>query len=325
MVNRHKVTTKLFAGIAVLGLFAVSCGSNDEDKGADVETGDGAFAELDLGKVDITIGSKDFTENQLIAEMYAQSIEAGGGKVTRKIDLGGTNVNRDALMAGEIGAYPDYNGTGWTVHLGHDDPGKDPKALFEKTAEEDLEKNQIHWLGTSAFNNTYGFATGPKITEENGGAFDLQGMADYLKDNKDAVACMEQEFPDRPDGLILFKEDTGFDIPGDQRNIMESGIIYNETAKGECAFGEVYTTDGRIPDLDLTVVEDGGAFILYNVSMTLTDEAFNQAPDQLTEIADKLLENLDADTMAELNRQVDVDGKSLAAVAKAHLVEAGLI
>ena len=81
-------------------------------------------------------------------------------------------------------------------------------------------------------------------------------------------------------------------------------------------FGEVYTTDGRIPDLDLTVVEDGGAFILYNVSMTLTDEAFNQAPDQLTEIADKLLENLDADTMAELNRQVDVEGKSLAAVAK---------
>lgn len=325
MVNRHKATTKLFAGIAVLGLFAVSCGSNDEDKTSDVETGSGTFTELDLSDVSITIGSKDFTENQLIAEMYAQSIEAGGGTVTRKIDLGGTNVNRDALMAGEIDAYPDYNGTGWTVHLGNDDPGNDPEALFTKTAEADLEQNDIQWLGSSAFNNTYGFATGPALTEENGGAFDLQGMADYLKANKDAKACMEPEFPDRPDGLILFQDATGFDIPAGQREVMDSGIIYNETAKGGCDFGEVYTTDGRIPELDLTVVEDGGAFILYNVSITMTDTAFQQNPDDLTTIAEDLLDNLDSETMAELNRQVDVEGKSLAAVSKAHLAEAGLI
>ena len=331
MVQRTKLTRRLFGGlavVAVMALVAVGCGSNDDsssDTTANADGTAGAFTDLDLSKVSLTIGSKDFTENQLVAEMLAQSVEAGGGKVDRKINLGGTNVNRDALMAGEIDVYPDYNGTGWTVHLGHDDPSSDPEELFRKTADEDLAKNKIHWLGRSAFNNTYGFATGPALTKEHGGGFTLQEMADYLGENPDAKVCMEPEFPDRPDGLVLFKEATNFEIPAGQRNVMDSGIIYNETAKGECAFGEVFTTDGRIPELDLTVVDDGGAFILYNVSYTMTDEAYQQAPEALDEIAEKILSDLDADTMAELNRSVDVDGKSLQSVAQGYLTKNGLV
>ena len=331
MVTRSKLTRRLLAGLAVLALFTASCGSNEDssssssDGASATPAGEGEFTKLDLSKVDITVGSKDFTENQVIAEMFAQAIEAGGGKVDRKINLGGTEVNRQALESGSIGAYPEYNGTGWTVHLGHDDPSSDPKELYDVTAKEDLEKNKIHWLGRSEFNDTYGFATNKALSEKNGGPFTLQQMADYVKANPDATVCMETEFPDRPDGLVLFKKATGFDIPKKQQKILDTGIIYNETAQGNCEFGEVFTTDGRIVDLKLDVVDDGGAFIIYNVSMTLDDEAYQQAPEDLTTISEKILNDLDNDKMAELNGKVDTDGQSLDQVAKDYLTSKGLI
>jgi osmoprotectant transport system substrate-binding protein len=328
MQPRQPTFRRLFAGLAVLALFAVSCGGDDggsSDVAGGEPTGEGEFNDLDLSDVSMTIGSKDFTENQIVAEMFAQAVEAAGGSVDRQIDLGGTNVNRDALTAGQIDAYPEYNGTGWTVHLGNDDPSDDPDELFEVTAEADLEQNDIRWIGRSAFNNTYGFATGPELTDENGGAFTLQEMADYLEENSDAVACMEPEFPVRPDGLVLFEEATGFTIPPAQQEVMDSGIIFQQIADGSCPFGEVFTTDGRIPELDLTVVDDGGAFIVYNVSLTLSDELYQQAPEAFDEIAEGILDDLDDDTMAELNRLVDVDGESREDVVSGYLGEEGLI
>ncbi len=328
MQQRQPTFRRLFAGLAVLALFAVSCGGDDGGSAVgsgDGPTGEGEFNDLDLSEVSITIGSKDFTENQIVAEMFAQAVEAAGGSVERQIDLGGTNVNRDALTAGQIDAYPEYNGTGWTVHLGNDDPSDDPDELFDVTSEADLEQNQIRWIGRSAFNNTYGFATGPELTDENGGAFTLQEMADYLDENSDAVACMEPEFPVRPDGLALFEDATGFTIPPNQQEVMDSGIIFQQIADGSCPFGEVFTTDGRIPELELTIVDDGGAFIVYNVSFTLSDELYQQAPEAFDEIAEGILADLDDETMAELNRLVDVEGDSREDVVSNYLGEQGLI
>ncbi len=100
------------------------------------------------------------------------------------------------------------------------------------------------------------------------GGFDLQSMADYLKANPDAKLCLETEFPDRPDGLILFDKATGYTVPQSQIQILDTGLIYTETAKGSCQFGEVFTTDGRITALNLSLVKDPGVFILYNASYT---------------------------------------------------------
>jgi osmoprotectant transport system substrate-binding protein len=84
--------------------------------------------------------------------------------VTNKVDLGGTVVNREALLAGEISTYAEYNGTGWTIHLEKeytdvaDDSGEvNSDALTEAVAAADLEANEIRWLGQSPFNDTYGF------------------------------------------------------------------------------------------------------------------------------------------------------------------------
>mgnify|MGYP003319215053 CR=1 FL=1 len=80
----------------------------------------------------------------------AQALEARGASVDNKVNLGGTSVNRDALLSDNIDVYPEYNGTGWTVHLGNEDPSQDPQELYDVTAEADLEQNDIKWVGLVA-------------------------------------------------------------------------------------------------------------------------------------------------------------------------------
>jgi osmoprotectant transport system substrate-binding protein len=317
--------TRGFTSVALLagaGLVLAACGGGDDTASSDGESDVDAAA---LDGVSVTVGSKNFTENILLGEMLAQALAAQGADVTNQVNLGGTSVNRDALLAGDIDVYPDYNGTGWTVHLGNEDPSQDPEELYTVTAEADLEENGIRWVGLSPFNDTYGFASNGDLTAENGGPFDVQGMFDYIAANPDAVVCMESEFPDRPDGLVLFEEATGVTIPQNQIQILDTGLIYTETASGACDFGEVFTTDGRIAALNIDLVEDPGVSILYNVSYTWNDEHFQEHADTYTEIVDTILAPLDNEKMAELNAKRDVDGEDASDVAAQYLAEIGLL
>jgi osmoprotectant transport system substrate-binding protein len=282
----------------------------------------GGSGELD--GVSITVGSKDFTENILLGEMLVLALENEGADVTNKINIGGTSVSRDALESGEIDVMPEYNGTGWTVHLGQEDPSTDPEELFTATAEKDLKENDIKWVGRSPFNDTYGFAANGDLAEDEGG-FDFQGMADYLEANPDTTVCMETEFPDRPDGLVLFEKATGYEVPRSQIKILDTGLIYTETDKGACDFGEVFTTDGRITALNLELVEDPGVMILYNVSYTFRNEVYKENAELYDQLADDILADLDNEKMAELNAQVDVDGMQAEQVAEDYLKEIGLL
>ena len=315
---RHRPTSILAASmVGVLSISLAACGGDD---GSASDSGNDGR----LSGVSLTVGSKDFTENILLGQMMAQALENEGASVTDQTNLGGTVVNRDALISGEIDVYPEYNGTGWTVHLGQEDPSQDPEELFTVTAEKDLADNSIKWVGRSPFNDTYGFAANGDLASAEGG-FDLQKMADYLKANPKATVCLETEFPDRPDGLVLFENATGYEVPNSQINILDTGLIYTETSDGACDFGEVFTTDGRITALNLELVEDPGVFILYNVSFTFKDEVYEAHADVYDELADTILEPLDEAKMAELNALVDVDGEGADKVAEEYLQEIGVL
>lgn len=313
MRNRKKTTAGLVVALA-LALTTAACGS---DSGGSSGSGE-------LDGVSITVGSKDFTENILLGKMLVEALENEGADVKDKTNLGGTSVNRKSLTSGDIDVYPEYNGTGWTVHLGHSDPSQDPKELYEKTAAEDLKKNNIKWIGTSPFNDTYGFAANGDLAKQEGG-FDFQSMADYLKAHQDATLCLESEFPDRPDGLILFEKATGYTVPKSQTKILDTGLIYTQTAKGACQFGEVFTTDGRITALNLDLVEDPGVMIIYNVSFTMDNDVYSKHAEVYDRIVDKILGDLDNKKMAALDAKVDVDGDSPDDVAEDYLKEVGLL
>ncbi|MGA1628427.1 MAG: glycine betaine ABC transporter substrate-binding protein, partial [Aquiluna sp.] len=194
---KHSKKFSMLAISAVAALALSGCAASDESSSG------GTLSEYDLSGVSIAVGSKDFDEQLILGEMMVAAFEAAGAEVDNKVNLGGTNVARAALESGEIDIYMEYNGTGWTVHLGQSDPSFDPEVLTSGVRERDLAENGIVWVGRSPFNNTYGFASSPEVTEANGGAFDLKSMMEYVRDNSDAVVCMESEFPSRPDGLIL--------------------------------------------------------------------------------------------------------------------------
>ncbi len=304
---------------AVAALALSGCAASEESSSG------GSLSEYDLSGVSIAVGSKDFDEQLILGEMMVAAFEAAGAEVDNKVNLGGTNVARAALESGEIDIYMEYNGTGWTVHLGQSDPSFDPEVLTSGVRDMDLADNGIVWVGRSPFNNTYGFASSPEVTEANGGAFDLKSMMEYVRDNSDAVVCMESEFPSRPDGLILTETHAGIELPDNQQLILDTGIIYTETANNNCDFGEVFTTDGRIPALGLTLVTDPGVNILYNVSGTIRQDKYNEAPEAFDGIIEAVLAPLDNIKMAELNGKVSAEGEDPADVARDFLVAEGLI
>ena len=311
--------------VALTGATALLALAGCAADGADNSGGSGSLSEYDLSGINVAVGSKDFDEQLILGEMMVLAFEEAGATVDNKVNLGGTNIARAALESGDIDIYMEYNGTGWTVHLGQEQPSFDPEELTSGVREMDLEKNGIVWVSRSPFNNTYGFTSSPEVTEANGGAFSLQTMMEYVRDNPDAVVCMESEFPSRPDGLILTEEATGITLPVDQQLILDTGIIYTETAANNCDFGEVFTTDGRIPALNLTLVEDPGVNILYNVSGTIREDKYNEAPEAFDGIIEDVLAPLDEIRMAGLNAKVSAEGEDPAAVASEYLVEEGLI
>lgn len=320
---------RLLAVLFAFALVAAACGDDDDsaDAGDDTSGDDGGdggddsvAGSLDLSGMSFSVGSKDFTEQIILGEMLVQALEAAGADVDNQVNLGGTVQNRDALLAGDIDMYWEYNGTGWQVHLEQPDPSFDSEQLTADVRSLDKEENDIVWVGRSPFNDTYGFATPPDV-----GPITLEEMAAQLADDDSLTVCLESEFPTRDDGLVLFEEEYGVDVPEDQIEILDTGVIYQETATGNCDFGEVFTTDGRIAGLDLNLVEDPGVFILYNVSLTLPQDVYDQAPEAFDTLVEAILAPLDEDTMTELNRRRDIEGEDAADIAKEYLEENGII
>jgi osmoprotectant transport system substrate-binding protein len=302
--SQKRRKSRLVAIFIILAMFVAACG---DEGGSDTTgaAGEAVLDQYDFSGVTISVGSKDFDEQLFLGNLLKETFEYMGATVEDNIDLGGTVPAREALLGGEIDSYMEE--------------------LTSAVREADLEENDIHWLSRAPFNNTYGFVSSPALTEDNGGAFDLQGMADYLEANPDTVVCMESEYPERDDGLVLFEEGTGYEIPESQITILDTGLIYQETAADECDFGEVFTTDGRIPALGLTLVEDPGIHILYNISMNLRDDMYQENPEAFDAVAEAILSPLTQERMTEINSRISFDGDAPSAVAHDYLVEEGLI
>ncbi|MCG5215181.1 glycine betaine ABC transporter substrate-binding protein [Streptosporangium sp. KLBMP 9127] len=274
----------------------------------------------------LVVGSKDFTENIVLGQIAVQLLAANGAEVTDKTNLGGTVANRKALESGAIDLYWEYSGSGWIEHLRHPDPIPDAAEQFAATAKEDLEKNKLKWLGPTPLNNTYALAIRSEKAKELG-VKTLSDVAELAKTKpQEATLCIETEFSTRNDGLPGLSKKYGMTIPKDQVKVLDTGVVYTETDKGQaCNFGEVFTTDGRIAALDLTVLEDDKKFFpVYNAAVTLKDETFKKHP-ALESVLQPVIAKLDDATMQKMNARVDVEGQEPKTVAEEWLQEAGFL
>jgi len=304
---------KLLGLIAVLILVAVGCG------------GGGTSGKADLSGAEITVGSKEFTEQLILGEITLQVLENAGATVNDQIGLAGSVAARKALESGEIDMYWEYTGTGWITHLGHTKPIPDRQKQFEAVAKEDLEKNDIQWLEPpSPANNTYAFAVRSEVYDKLG-VKKLSDFKQLIEENpEEATICVGTEFSTRDDGLPGMEKAYGFQFPSENVVKMDEGQIYQATDEGErCNFGEVFATDGRIAALDLKVIEDDKSFFpIYNPALNVRKQAMDP---KIEKLFAPISEKLDTQTLQKLNAQVDVEGQLPEEVAEQWLSENGFI
>jgi len=265
----------------------------------------------DFSGVDITIGARDFDEQLVLSSILAEALERSGATVTTDIPTGNLPQTRAALESGEIDAYWEYNSVALVEVFGQQgDPDADGEELTESAAEIDA-ANGITWVGRSSFSNAYGFGLSQELAAEHRPsryspeAFDLEDLADLLGDRPELMVCVEERFVARADGLELFEAGTGFTIPDDQLRVVGStDEVYELVEDGECDVAEVFTTDSRIGFTGLAVVEDPGIFLTDNVSLTIRDEVYEQAPEAFDALVDGILGALSRQRMIELNGRV---------------------
>lgn len=312
----------LTAMAAVTAVALAGCGGLS---GSGPSASGGSLAEAgNLEGQDYVVGGKNFDEQLVLCHVTVAALESAGGAVTDRCNIGGTDVNRQALLSGDINIYWDYTGTAWASFFKETERIPDDNELYRRVAERDLQENQLVWLEKADFNNTYAFAVnGQKAQEANLNS--MTDMANFIKSGQPGTVCVETEYNSRDDGLRGAQEAYGFEIPQDRLQVLDSGVIYEATNRGDCTFGLVFTTDGRIPGLGLKVLEDDKKYhVTYNAAPIIRKEVYDANP-AVREVLAPIAGALDYNTMLDLNGKVSSYGQDPREVARTWLQEQGFI
>lgn len=268
----------------------------------------------------VTIGSKDFGENIVLGEMFAQLIENHTDiKVNRKLNMGGTFVCFEAIKNGDIDIYAEYTGTGLTAQLKMDVISDSDKA-YRVVAEEFDKQFGVKWLEPLGLNNTYALAVTNEVYEEYG----VETYSDLAEISDNLVFGSDHEFFDRQDGYdgLVDLYDMHFK---EEPKKMEISLKYQAIGNGDMDITNVFATDGPIKKYNLKVlVDDKGFFPPYYAAPIIRKDTLEKYP-ELEEILNKLAGLLDDQTMTDINYKIDVEGRDVEAVATEFLTENGLI
>jgi len=289
-VSRGRVLS-LIAGAAALA----SCGSNDQSEPS------------------ISVGSKDFTEELILGEMYAQLLEKSGLSVTRKLDLGGTQVAMEALQRGDIDLYPEYTGTALITQL-KETPSKDAAANYATVKREYESRYQLTWLEAAPFNDTQALATTAAVRAK----YNLTTLGDLAAAAPHLRLGAIPEFTKREDGLPgLQKAYGGFQFA--DVKLFDIGLKYKALESGQVDVVVAFGTDGQI-DVDhlFVFVDDKHFWPSYQVAPVVRDAALQKYPAIATAL-NKLAPLLSDPVMRGLNAQVDGEKKDPVDVATAFL------
>ena len=325
MLRRAKAVLTVVAAVACLTATA-GCGLGTAAGYSPSGELAGPVKDVDLEGASLSVGSKNFTEQLVLGKIAVILMKSAGADVTDLTNIPGSASARYAQVDGQVDMEWEYTGTAWISYLGHTKPIPDEQKQYEAVRDQDLKENGLVWLKPAPMNNTYGFAT-PEETLKKLGISKLSEIADLPTDQR--TFCVESEFKNRNDGFEPMLEKYGLklgkDVPQGNVKTLATGAIYAATDKGECNFGEIFTTDGRIKALDLTVLEDDRAFFpKYNVATVFRKEVLDEHP-ELKDLFAPVSAKLDDKTLIELNAQVDVDGRDPVDVAHTWLQKEGFL
>jgi glycine betaine/choline ABC-type transport system substrate-binding protein len=322
----RRILVALAALCLMFGLAA--CGdSNKSDSGSTGTTpasndGGKAIAKdpANASKGTITVASKNFTEQFILGEIYAQTLEAQGYKVRRRLNLGSEQVAYKALKGGSIDMYPEYTGTALTsfFKVKTKDVPKDADQAYEQ-AKAQYAKNNITALARTPFQNTFIIAS-TKATADKAG--NPKTVSELFANNPKLSISGFPECRQRQDCLLGLRSTYGF-----KGKFVSSDGKFNDLDGGQSDLTLAFSTDPQLALTDkYTAYEDDKKFFPpYNITLGIRNSTAKKLGQKTIDTLEAVQAPMDEQAMRELNRRVELDKQQPKAVAAAYLKESGFI
>jgi osmoprotectant transport system substrate-binding protein len=294
----------------------------------------------------IVVGSKDFTEQFILGNMYLLVLEDLGLETDASLNLGGTQIAHQALESGDISLYPEYTGTALVEVLGLSveevlaeassatpvadaSPSASPVAggtnaeyVYNIVRDAYQEQFNLTWLAYSPANNTQALAVSREYSEESG----VTTISQLAEVAADLTISAPADFPEREDGLLGLQRMYAAGFEDIEVLPVQPGLKYQALLDGEAEVVLAFGTDGQISGYDLVVLEDDlGLWPPYNVAPVVQTDLLDANPDIAARFNEVTTSLADA-VLSDLNWQVDGDdGADPADVARQYLEDNGFI
>ena len=322
--TRARVLLAALAALA-LTLGVAACGSDDSTTSGSTEGGGGGAIQSnpDNGKVSLTIGSKNFPEQEILGEIYAQALTVAGYKVKSALNLGSETVALKAVKSGQISGYPEYASTALTSFFGlePEEVPADATEAWEK-ANEEFEKENLQAFQPTPFASANAVGTTKETADRYGlkTVSDLEGVSEELslygspecRQRIDCLAGLEKLYG------LKFKSFTPVDI----------GLRYTVLEKGQADLSILFTTDPQLSaesDKFVILEDDKEVFPAGNVIFVTTKKVAEEAGPDFEETILQVQEGLDLKVVQELDARVELEKETPKAAAKAYLESAGYV
>ncbi|MGC2658402.1 MAG: glycine betaine ABC transporter substrate-binding protein [Bryobacteraceae bacterium] len=260
-------------------------------------------------KNEITVGSKNFTEQIILGEMAAQQIERKLHlPVRRQLDLGGTLLTQQAIVRGDIDLYPEYTGTAASAVLKEAIPA-DPAQAYIQVKDAYLQRFHLVWLPPLGFNDTFAMV----VRKQDAARLSEATLSGAV--GRSWRLGVGYEFLTRPDGLGRLNKVYGMHWQGTPQT-MDLGLLYQALAQQKVDMAAGNSTDGLLdPSKFQVLADDKHAFPPYNACFVVRQSLINQRP-ELQQAISMLSGHIDDKTMRDLNRQVDVEHQPVVLVVR---------
>ena len=305
LTNRKRVKYKINPKLIILGLFIVIFG---------------AYFSLNSKKdKTINIATKPMTEGYILGQMLTELIEQDTDlkvNITNGVGGGTSNIH-PAIVKGEFDLYPEYTGTSWEAVLKKEASYDESK--FDELQKEYKEKYNLEYVNLYGFNNTYGLAVNKDIAEK----YNLKTYSDLAKISNNLIFGAEYDFFEREDGYKELQK--VYNMNFKKQIDMDIGLKYQAMKDKKIDVMVIFTTDGQLAISDVLVLEDDKKmYPSYRAGTVVRSEILSEYP-ELKPVLEKLNNILDDKTMADLNYQVESEGKKPEDVAREYLQEKGLL
>jgi osmoprotectant transport system substrate-binding protein len=312
----------LVASILALGLAA--CGGGDSSSSTTSGQAGLIQSNPDNGGVTITVGSKNFTEEYILGEIYAQGLEAAGYTVKKQLNLGSEVIALKALKAGQISGYPEYTSTALESFFDAkpQDVPPDAEGAYQE-AKSNFEKESLTAFPPAPYSSANAVGTLSSTAKKLG----VSTISDLSGKSQDLTLYGSPQCRERIDCLLGLQKEYGLQFKS--FTPVAIGLRYTVLDKGQADLSILFTSDAQLAGAGATkytLLTDDKHILTPGYPMFVTSQdVVDEAGPDLESTITKVQQNLDLKTIRELNARVDIDKQEPAAVAKEYLKASGYV